>query len=46
MRDADEILVIDDGELVESGNHDELLAKGGLYAKRRSVQVGEVGALA
>jgi ATP-binding cassette subfamily B protein len=29
---ADQILVIDDGQVVESGRHDELVASGGLYA--------------
>ncbi len=33
VRMADRILVIDDGQLVESGPHAELLAKDGLYAK-------------
>jgi ATP-binding cassette subfamily B protein len=32
VRDADQILVIDDGEIQERGKHDELLASGGLYA--------------
>ncbi len=32
VRDADEILVIDDGQVVERGRHDELLAVGGVYA--------------
>ena len=32
VRDADQILVIDDGRVVERGHHDELLAAGGLYA--------------
>jgi ATP-binding cassette, subfamily B, bacterial len=33
VRDADQILVVDDGRVVESGTHDELLAAGGLYAE-------------
>jgi ATP-binding cassette, subfamily B, bacterial len=33
VRDADLILVVDDGRIVERGGHDELLAAGGLYAE-------------
>jgi ATP-binding cassette subfamily B protein len=33
VRDADQILVIDDGRIVEHGRHNELLAAGGLYAE-------------
>ena len=33
VRDADQILVVDDGRIVERGTHDELLAAGGLYAE-------------
>lgn len=33
IRDADVILVMKDGHIIEQGNHDELLAKGGFYAK-------------
>jgi len=33
IRDADAILVIDRGRVVERGSHDELLASGGLYAE-------------
>jgi ATP-binding cassette, subfamily B, bacterial len=33
VRDADLILVIDQGRIVERGRHDELLAAGGLYAE-------------
>ena len=32
IRNADLILVLKDGDIVESGNHQELLAKGGFYA--------------
>lgn len=32
VRDADRILVIRDGQIVESGHHEELIAKGGDYA--------------
>ena len=33
VRDADVILVLDGGDVVESGTHDELLARGGRYAE-------------
>ncbi len=33
VRDADEILVVDGGRVVERGNHHDLLAHGGLYAE-------------
>src|SRR5450432_136293 len=33
IREADQILVIDDGRVVERGRHDDLFASGGLYAE-------------
>ena len=33
VREADQILVVDDGRIVERGRHVELLAAGGLYAE-------------
>ena len=32
VRDADQILVLEKGEIVERGKHDELVTRGGLYA--------------
>jgi len=42
---ADRILVIDQGQLVESGSHDELVAGGGLYARLAALQFGEAATL-
>lgn len=33
IRDADLILVMKDGDIIEQGNHEELLAKNGFYAE-------------
>jgi ATP-binding cassette subfamily B protein len=33
IREADEILVVQDGRIAERGGHEELLARGGLYAE-------------
>jgi len=33
VREADQILVIDNGRVVETGTHEDLLAAGGLYAE-------------
>ena len=35
---ADRILVIDDGEIVESGSHENLMRPGGLYARMFAAQ--------
>jgi ATP-binding cassette subfamily B protein len=42
VREADRIFVLEDGEIVERGTHEELLSAGGLYANLWSVQAGEV----
>lgn len=41
IRDADIILVMKDGDIVEQGNHEELLAKNGFYAKLYNSQFEE-----
>ena len=38
IREADVILVMRDGHIVEQGNHDELLAAGGFYARLYNAQ--------
>jgi ATP-binding cassette, subfamily B, bacterial len=38
IRSADVIFVVDDGEIVERGNHTELLKYGGLYAELHKLQ--------
>ncbi len=38
IRDADIILVMEDGHIVEQGNHDELLDAGGAYAELYNAQ--------
>jgi len=45
VRDADRILVIEDGRIVERGTHDDLIDADGLYANLWRVQAGELGDL-
>ena len=45
IRDADLILVINDGDIVEQGNHEELLAKNGFYANLYNSQFAEKEAM-
>ncbi|MFH8251983.1 ABC transporter ATP-binding protein [Microbacterium sp. B2969] len=40
IRQADRIVVLEHGEIVEQGSHDELLARGGRYAHLHLTQVG------
>lgn len=40
VRGADRIVVMEAGRVAETGRHDELLAKGGLYARLVSRQSG------
>ena len=41
VRDADQIVVLEDGRLVERGRHDQLIAQGGLYAELYKKQLLE-----
>ena len=42
VRNADKILVLNQGNLVEMGTHDELLALGGVYERLYAVNYGLV----
>lgn len=44
IKDADVILVMRDGDIVEQGSHDELLKKDGFYAKLYNSQFEQAGA--
>lgn len=45
VRDADRILVVDNGRIAAEGTHEELLARDGLYADLWKVQVGNIDAV-
>ncbi|GAA0249978.1 ABC transporter ATP-binding protein [Haladaptatus pallidirubidus] len=45
VREADTILVVEDGRIVERGTHQELLENNGLYANLWRVQAGEIESL-
>jgi ABC-type multidrug transport system fused ATPase/permease subunit len=44
IRDADKIIVVNDGVVVEEGNHEQLLALGGVYAELHRIQYEEQAA--
>ncbi len=46
IRNADQILVIEDGRITERGNHDELVALGGSYARMNRIQNTNEGGIA
>lgn len=43
IRNADLILVMKEGDIIEQGNHDQLLAAGGFYADLYNSQFEELG---
>ncbi len=40
IENADQVIVLDHGQVMESGTHDELLAQDGVYAQLYQTQVG------
>ena len=45
IRDADEILVIDNGEIVDSGTHEELVENCDIYREIAKIQIDYMEAL-
>ena len=45
IRHADKVVVLENGTMIESGSHEELLAKGGRYAELYQRQFGDAEAL-
>jgi ABC-type multidrug transport system fused ATPase/permease subunit len=45
VRNADIIFVVDDGHIVESGQHDELIKEDGLYAELHHLQFDTEGSI-
>jgi ATP-binding cassette subfamily C protein CydCD len=46
IRSADRVLVLDGGRIVETGTHEELLARGGVYSRLIAAAEQETGAVA
>ncbi|MCP1468922.1 ATP-binding cassette subfamily B protein [Sphingobium sp. OAS761] len=45
IRAADRIVVLDEGQIVEQGNHTSLVAQGGLYARLANLQFQDIAAV-
>jgi len=46
IRNADKILVIENGQVIEEGTHEELVALGGSYARMNHIQVSDTEGIA
>jgi ATP-binding cassette subfamily B protein len=45
IKDADQIVVLEGGKIVERGSHEDLIGEDGLYAHLWGVQAGEIDEL-
>jgi ATP-binding cassette subfamily B protein len=45
IKDAEQIVVLEDGRIVERGTHEDLIERDGLYAHLWGVQAGEIDSL-